>query len=78
MNEAKQALDSLPERQRKVAIMCGSGLSDKAIAARLNLAVQTVKTNKYIAFRKLGITKNTQLAVICTLAGLVTDWREAA
>jgi len=60
--EVKRA--HLTPREREVAVMAASGLPNKRIAGRLGLAEGTVKLHLHSAFRKLGVSNRTQLALI--------------
>lgn len=80
MNSQELALAeirSLTPCQQDVAILIAKGMNQAEVAAAMGRSVNTVKLHRYNAFKRLGITKSTQLAVICTLAGLVTDWEAA-
>ena len=74
---AIEAVSSLTEHERTVAVMLAGGLSVKQVAARLSRSQDTVETYRHRAYKKLGIKKVAQLAVVVTLAGLVTEWRAA-
>jgi DNA-binding CsgD family transcriptional regulator len=78
MTEAKQALDDLTNREREVCVLTARGLNADQVGDRLCLSPYTVKTHLYNAFRRLGLKNGRQLAVLCALAGEVTDWKEAA
>jgi DNA-binding CsgD family transcriptional regulator len=73
--EAIDTLSLLTDRQREVAVLAAQGLSSDQIGGRLFISAHTVKVHLYNAYQAIGIKKNTQLSVLCTLAGLVTDWR---
>ncbi len=77
-DEAQQALSRLTASQRRVALMKARGLTAKEIAEALACSEHTVKSHLYNAFLALEIDTSTQLAVLCTLAGEITTWKEAA
>ena len=53
--------DALTPSERRVAQMAATGLSNPAIAQALFVSLNTVETHLRHAFRKLGITRRTQL-----------------
>jgi DNA-binding NarL/FixJ family response regulator len=53
--------DALTPSERRVAQMAASGMSNPAIAQALFVSLNTVETHLRHAFRKLGITRRTQL-----------------
>ena len=73
--EAKAALDALTPRQAEVALMAAQGLSHKEIANALCRGEGTIKTHLNQVYERLKIKKNTQFAVMATLAGWLVDWR---
>jgi DNA-binding NarL/FixJ family response regulator len=52
----------LSKRQREVAELAASGLSNKEIASRLGIALETVKNHLTAVYRKLGIRGRKELA----------------
>lgn len=75
---ATEAIDSLSAQERELAVRLSSGQSVKVIAYQTGKRQSFVEYMRHDMYIKLGINKVAQLAVICTLAGLVTDWRNAA
>lgn len=51
-------------RERSIAELVADGLSDTAIAEKLNLAGSTVRNNLTAIYRKLGVESRTQLAAL--------------
>ena len=49
----KNAVDSLPEQQKKITLLSIQGLKNHEIAEDLQISVNTVKLQKKIAYRKL-------------------------
>lgn len=76
--EAQATLDLLTPQQKTILALSSVGLSAKEVGGRLGLSVTTVKTHTYLAFKRIGIKKVTQAAVLCALAGEVKDWRVQA
>ena len=60
----------LSAREREVLALLGEGLSNKEIAARLGIALGTVKVHLRSVSRKLGARDRTHLAVIALRAGV--------
>lgn len=54
---------TLTERQREVAMLVASGLSNRDVATSLDLSEGTVKNHIKDIFRALGVTNRTQLAL---------------
>lgn len=57
-------LSSLTPRELEVLELIGQGLSNKHIAARLEIAEKTVKTHATSLFAKLGVSGRTQAALL--------------
>lgn len=76
--QARQTINSLTKCEVIVLKLLVGGEPLKAIAAQLNRTYSTVQRQRFDAYRKLGIHSVAQAAVMFTLAGLVTDWREVA
>lgn len=70
-------IQSLTPREQVVAVLVAKGFSQQEAADVLFVTRRTVRWHLHNIFKRLGISKATQLAVICTMAGLVTDWEEA-
>ena len=66
-----QATDLLSARQRQVAYLAASGLTDTEIAGRLGISVRTVQSHVSAALDALRISSRSQLAV--TLARVEDD-----
>lgn len=54
-------LQPLSRREREIAHLAASGLSNAAIAAQLTVSVRTVESHLYQAFGKLGVTRRDEL-----------------
>ena len=59
-------LATLTQRQREIAALAGAGMSNKAIALKLQLSVRTVDTHMGNIFMRLGITNRAELATALT------------
>jgi DNA-binding NarL/FixJ family response regulator len=57
------ALESLSTREREVAALIADGLANKEIAARLHIALGTVKDHVHNMLEKTGLANRTALAV---------------
>lgn len=53
---------SLTAREREVALLAASGLTNEEIAGKLSLTVSTVRTHLRSVFRKLNVDRRTKLA----------------
>jgi len=62
---------ALPPPELAVPAAVARGLQNNAIAARLGLSLETVKTHVGNAMDKLGVRDRTQLAVMALLYGLI-------
>jgi FixJ family two-component response regulator len=69
--DARSRADSLTAREKEVVSLVVSGLLNKEIADKLDLALVTVKVHRGRAMQKLGAGNPAELARIATLAGLV-------
>lgn len=63
--------DALTERERAVIALIGQGLSNKAIADRLNISGITVRHHLTNIFDKLGVTSRQKLLIRAHQYGLV-------
>ena len=54
--------DGLSEREREVARLVATGLSNKEIATRLHVSVRTVESHVRHALTKVGLVNRMQLA----------------
>ena len=57
-------LRGLPPRERQICQLVASGLSNREIAQRLEIARQTVKNHLHVIYLTLGVRNRTQLAVL--------------
>jgi DNA-binding CsgD family transcriptional regulator len=64
---------ALSQRERQVAAIVGSGLSNRAIADRLFISPWTVDSHLNHIFTKLGLSSRTQLALWAAAEGLRTS-----
>ncbi|OUD05058.1 response regulator [Streptomyces swartbergensis] len=62
-------LTSLTERERQVLVLVAAGLSNDAIAEKLNVSPWTAKTHVNRAMTKLGVRDRAQLVVIAYQTG---------
>ncbi|HXY51888.1 MAG TPA: response regulator transcription factor [Terriglobales bacterium] len=62
----------LTRREQQLAQMIDSGLSNKEIAARLNISDQTVKNHVHHMLRKLGTSDRMAAVRVCRQQGLVS------
>lgn len=62
----------LSSAERDVALMLCRGLTDKEVAEKLFRSYHTVRTQKKAVYRKVGVTKDTELmaAMICEYKGI--------
>jgi DNA-binding CsgD family transcriptional regulator len=68
----RSAADDLTTRERSVAELCAQGLTYREIAARLGLAPATARNHLAAVHRRLGVTRNSEVASM--LATTVTPW----
>lgn len=61
----------LSEREREVLRLLASGLSNRAIAEKLTISVETVKSHVHHIMQKLQVSDRTQAAVVATRLGLL-------
>ena len=66
----KQQSDSLKNSEWQIIRQVGSGLSNKEIAAKLNLSEGTVRNSLSCTLSKLGLRDRTQLAIWAVQTGL--------
>ena len=62
---------SLKNSERQIIVLVGSGLSNKEIAAKLNLSEGTVRNSLSNILSKLGLRDRTQLAIWAVQTGLI-------
>jgi DNA-binding CsgD family transcriptional regulator len=53
---------SMTRREREVIALIGEGLSNKEIAARLHIAIHTVKSHMHNVLEKLALQSRLQVA----------------
>jgi DNA-binding NarL/FixJ family response regulator len=61
--------ESLTPSEARVADLAAQGLTNRQIAQRLYVTVKTVEVHLSAAYRKLGITRRTQLSAARTGTG---------
>lgn len=66
---ALNAIEALTPRQCEILELIAVGLTNKAIAAELNLKEATVKTMAERIYRRLGVPNRTQASLLWMLAG---------
>jgi two-component system NarL family response regulator len=64
VSPAASRLADLTEREQEIAVLVGSGESNKQIARRLDITERTVKAHLTQTFRKLGIADRLRLALL--------------
>ena len=69
---AHAALGRLTQREREVLAGLADGLTDRAVAARLRLRTETVRTHLVHLLRKLGVESRLQAVVFAIRHGAVT------
>ncbi|WNO10222.1 response regulator transcription factor [Teredinibacter sp. KSP-S5-2] len=65
--EPNHELETLTDKEKEIALAVSQGLSNKEIAAQLNIAPSTVKNHLYTIFRKLNITN--RVALVSRITG---------
>ena len=63
-DQPEVSFDDLTKRERQVAQSVSDGLSNREIAARLNISERTVKARLTAVFQKLGVRDRVQLALL--------------
>ena len=66
---ARKTLSALTDREREVAIAVAEGLTNDAIAARLNVSASTVKAHLSTIQTKLDVVSRVRIAVLVERAG---------
>ena len=66
---ARKTLSALTDREREVAIAVAEGLTNDAIAARLNVSASTVKAHLSTIQTKLNVDSRVRIAVLVERAG---------
>ncbi|WP_443074400.1 helix-turn-helix domain-containing protein [Streptomyces sp. NBC_01462] len=54
----------LSTREREIAMLIGPGLTNKQIAARMNISIKTVETYLGRIFKKLGVKSRAQVVFL--------------
>ncbi|MBB3036355.1 DNA-binding NarL/FixJ family response regulator [Hoyosella altamirensis] len=67
---ARQALDTLTEREREVALAVAAGMSNSEVGNALHLSIPTVKTYMSRVLAKLHCENRVQVAILVHDAGL--------
>jgi len=68
---ASPVADDLTEREQQVLVLLAAGASTKAIARRLDLSPNTIKTHTRHVFEKLGVRNRTEAAARARDLGLL-------
>lgn len=68
-HESAERLAKLTPQERKTLLEVARGETNKAIAAKLGISVETVKDYVQHTLRKLGVTNRTEAAVMAVRAG---------
>ncbi len=71
INVDKKQSESLKHSEWQIIVLVGSGLSNKEIAAKLNLSEGTVRNSLSTILSKLGLRDRTQLAIWAVQTGAV-------
>lgn len=61
----------LSRRENEILLMCYKGLTNKEVAAKLNISVRTVETHKFNIFKKVGVNTTAELITFAYKAGLI-------
>jgi two-component system response regulator DevR len=64
LDQPRDPLQTLTQRERAVLRLIGEGLTNRLIAERLNLAEKTVKNYVSSVLGKLGLRRRTQAAIV--------------
>jgi DNA-binding NarL/FixJ family response regulator len=59
-----RGIDRLTERERELAALVATGLSNQEIAAELSISIPTVKTHVHHILDKLGVARRVELAAL--------------
>ena len=68
---AQQALARLTPRERQILMALADGLSDKEIAARLHVSINTVAAHMVSVLGKLGVHSRLQAVLLAIRHGVV-------
>jgi DNA-binding NarL/FixJ family response regulator len=69
--EARASIEQITPREREVLQMLAEGLSNKEIAAKLHMSVDTERTHMMNILNKMGVHSRIQALVFATRYGLV-------
>jgi len=58
----RSTFDCLSRREIEITLLLATGLSNKELGRRLNLAEGTIKIHLHNVYKKLGISNRTELA----------------
>ena len=64
----RSVVDELAARERAVAELCAQGLNYREIAARLEVAPATARNHFAAVHRRLGVTRNSEVAGLLAMA----------
>ncbi|MEO7397839.1 MAG: LuxR C-terminal-related transcriptional regulator [Ilumatobacteraceae bacterium] len=76
--DAVSSTTPLTEREHEIALMAGSGLSNRQIAERLVVGVRTVEGHLLRIYAKVGVRSRRELAALFASATRSTDGRDSA
>jgi two-component system, NarL family, nitrate/nitrite response regulator NarL len=76
-NESRDGLPRLTAREREILVLVEEGLSNKQIARRLSIEVQTVKNHVHNLLEELGLHTRTEAAAWARRNGLWNQGRSA-
>jgi len=65
-NRPTTGWESLTPSEEQVVLLVSDGLTNREIAARLFVSIDTVKTHVSHAFAKLGVANRTELAAVAS------------
>lgn len=67
--ERPTGVDALPPRQRQILRLLGQGMSNKEIAAQLEISIKTVETHRARMMEALGCRRASELLVLAVRLG---------
>lgn len=70
---AKRGVESLSDRERAVVCLIASSYSTREIAKMLGVADKTIRTHRFRAFQKLGITNPVRLTHFAFSRGMIKN-----
>ncbi len=68
-----EQIESLTPREQEVMLLLITGALNKVIAARLDIAIKTVKVHRAHIMEKMGVRSVAELLHLCHLAGIEPD-----